>query len=177
MVSPTDEDVWITEFDNVSAVLDEVGVVTTSRKSVGIHRTHDGEEPACNAQADAWEAVDSTEELRRGGVPCRDCYWSVLDYLADREDNPVERVEEKPAAVGDGGDAAIADGGLATHPPKLTTLPEEVVYTNPRTYHAPDGDGEVRCGASGSYHRIEPEKIPHHDPCGNCFDLDAIDEC
>ena len=170
------------EFDGVEALLPEKSIIVEGGDV--IHRPDPGaKQPACSTSSGAWKYANTADALHLGMVPCRVCWWSAADYLAGEAESPVER--RKPLSDAPEGDAAdmeelLADGaGTASlRDRKLASRPEEVLVTSgaKRCYHAPTADGSPLCDHNGDYRRVERAVLAGHaDPCGECFDLDALD--
>lgn len=172
------------EYRNVEAALTERSIIVPGGDS--FHRPGcDGTTPACSAASEKWRVVDTSDAARLGMAPCRNCYWSAVDYLAaEVDDSPVERREEAAAVDTPDtpeADHVVADGGasVATQSPQLNSRTEEVLVTtngSTTTYHAPAGGDAPLCGTAGSFRCVDRAVLAgQKDACGNCFDTDAID--
>ncbi|UPV75878.1 hypothetical protein M0R89_07420 [Halorussus limi] len=172
----------LSQFSNVRVALQD-RVVAKPGRSV-FHRidpTADPDEPTATCRAGSadtdWQAAD-LETVRRSGLePCRSCYESILEFLAQQPESPVEfrtNSATDPCEIGPT-EPSVFDPVVKPTVPALGSLTSEVLVQHSSTdvMHAPTPDGPL-CDQSGDFRRVERKTIEtHYRPCRDCFDLDT----
>lgn len=171
------------KYSNIDAALPDILIVGESSKGKYHRQDAHADEPhaMCRNTGD-WVVVKKAHARVLCNGPCTYCFEAVFDEFAQRDDSQVEYRDSEVDI--DAVEATLREQ-LADHrddlgvddPPRLTARPTTVLNAGgSNVYHAPTEHGPY-CGTPGDFSEMPYNAVAgHYEPCGYCFDTDALTE-
>ncbi|UWG47903.1 hypothetical protein HSRCO_1624 [Halanaeroarchaeum sp. HSR-CO] len=170
------------DYRNIGEAVPETVMVTPGGDRFHLPDPTAEDQPMCSAKNYDVDFLDVHRQnaINSGFYACTTCFRPILVYLSISPDSPVERsegfrdlspdVDVPIREIGKDESGKNQSSGPFTEA-SVSSLTQEVLATS-STMHAPTKDGPL-CGTSGSFRRVEPEKVEEfREPCGLCFDVE-----